>query len=285
MANEKISFRSVLAVLSLILVPAINLLCVSLRHVQLAWITTMILLLLFSVLAGQKITGRWQGLLIDERNVISLSRFQMLLWTVLVVSAFITAAFYNVFTNADSPLGIAIPSQVWVALGISTTSLVGTPLILGQKAQKPMTPSEVDKAKGQYDQVANAATPAPAPAPAPVVAVPGAPVSAPSPTPSPSAEVENKGQLVQNKNITDAAWSDMVTGDDFVNGAHLDLSKVQMLFFTIIIISSYAYALWRLFAFAQPDGLTEFPGLDESTIALLGISHSGYLVNKAVPRN
>ncbi len=275
--SNKINFGVAAAVGALILLPIANLLLVQHRHVQCAWVVTMFLMMLFCVLAGQKLTGRLPGLLIDERNVISLSRFQMILWTIVVLSAFITAAFYNIFNNIDSPLSIAIPSQVWLAMGISTASLVGTSLILGQKSQKPLDPAVAVTAAQQYDLVGQPPAPAPALAPAAV--------AQPLPAPLPSAAVTNKGQLVCNKSIADASWSDMVTGDDFTNGAHLDLAKVQMLFFTIIIIVSYAYGIWRLFGFAPADGLTAFPALDESTIALLGISHSGYLVNKAVPHN
>lgn len=270
--SNKIDFRVIVAVGVIILLPIANLLLVQHRHVQCAWIATMILMLVFCVLTGQTLTGRLPGLLIDERNVISLSRFQMVLWTVVVLSAFVTAAFYNVYNNVDSPLGISIPSQVWLAMGISTASMVGTPLILGQKAQKTMSPADVAAAKLHYDQIGQAPASTPTP------------TSASTTTPPPSANITNKGQIVCNLKIEDAAWADMVTGDDLTNGAHLDLAKVQMLFFTIIIIVSYAYAIWRLFGFAQPDGLTAFPVLDESMIALLGISHSGYLVNKAVPR-
>ena len=40
------------------------------------------------VIAGLGITGVWRGAFIDERNMISLPRFQMLVWTVLVLSAY-----------------------------------------------------------------------------------------------------------------------------------------------------------------------------------------------------
>lgn len=259
------------AIGALIVLPFVNWWLVHARHIQCAWLSTMFFMLVFCLLAGKQLTGRWPGLLIDERNVISLSRFQMVLWTVIVVSAFIAAAFYNVFNNVDSPLAIAIPNHVWLAMGISTASLVGTPLILAQKSEKPVNTDDATAAKKQFDPPAAAQTPAPADGQA-------------SP-PKPSDAITNKGPVVYNKLPTDAAWTDMVTGDELSNGAHLDLAKVQMLFFTIAIIVSYVYAIWRLFGFAPADGLTAFPDLDESAIALLGISHSGYLVNKAVPRS
>ena len=42
-----------------------------------AWIVTMLLIAGCASVIGQGIKGRWIGLLIDERNMISLSRLQM----------------------------------------------------------------------------------------------------------------------------------------------------------------------------------------------------------------
>ena len=49
------------------------------------WLVSMALLVAFIVLAGRRIVGRWRGAFIDERNKISLSRFQTVVWTVLIV--------------------------------------------------------------------------------------------------------------------------------------------------------------------------------------------------------
>ena len=40
------------------------------------------------MIAGPGITGVWRGPFLDERNMIGLSRFQMLVWTILVLSAY-----------------------------------------------------------------------------------------------------------------------------------------------------------------------------------------------------
>ena len=76
-----------------------------------AWIFMVLLLLLFCVVAGHGITGKWNGLLIDERNTISLSRLQLILWTIIVLSAFLCAALSNIAAeDFDSdPLAIAVP--------------------------------------------------------------------------------------------------------------------------------------------------------------------------------
>lgn len=44
-----------------------------------AWIGTLILLAGFANVAGHGILGLWTGLLIDERNKMSLSKLQMIL--------------------------------------------------------------------------------------------------------------------------------------------------------------------------------------------------------------
>src|ERR1700738_3140644 len=43
------------------------------------WIAIFLLLLLLSITIGHGTTNKWNGLLIDERNMISLARFQMML--------------------------------------------------------------------------------------------------------------------------------------------------------------------------------------------------------------
>jgi hypothetical protein len=70
-----------------------------------AWLAILLSLIAFAAIAGQGITGCWSGLLIDERNVMSLSRLQMFLWTALVLSGFLTAALSNVATRQMDPSG------------------------------------------------------------------------------------------------------------------------------------------------------------------------------------
>jgi hypothetical protein len=61
---------------------------------------------------GHGITGRPQGLLIDERRKMSLSRLQLVLWTVTILSGLLTAAVSNIGVRTAAPLAIVIPSQV-----------------------------------------------------------------------------------------------------------------------------------------------------------------------------
>ena len=72
------------------------------------WIQILVLMVLFSVIVGRAITGRWRGILIDRRNKMSLSRLQLLVWTLIVLSAIVAAVLTNVTLGLESPLGIEI---------------------------------------------------------------------------------------------------------------------------------------------------------------------------------
>lgn len=243
------------ALIGLALMPAASWWSMSQRQPLWGWFAVIVLLLVFASVTGRTVTGFWRGLLIDQRNVISLARFQMAVWTVIVLSAFLMAAIYNVFTGVDEPLSIQIPSQLWWLMGMSTTSLVGTPLLLGDKAKKKPSEEALEATKQLLQKSGES-----------------------------DADTHAVGQVLANTSPDLARWSDMFTGDETSNGAHLDLAKLQMFFFTLVIAMTYVAALWRTFAHAQPDGITQFPELNGSAVALLGISHVGYLSNKAVPR-
>ncbi|MBE0619064.1 MAG: hypothetical protein IH605_00575 [Burkholderiales bacterium] len=219
----------------------------------LAWLSILVLLTAFLLIAGHGVIGLWRGMLVDDRNVISLSRTQLALWTVIVLSAFLAAALWNLFLGIEGALAIGIPIELWALMGISTTSLVGTPLILSSKKKHEASAED----KTQTLQLIQAQGDDP-------------------------AKIRTKGLVIANAEPAMACWSDMFTGDEVSNGAHLDLSKVQMFFFTIIVALGYAMALGRMFAGAGAGGFDAFPALDQSIVALLGISHGGYLVAKGV---
>ena len=78
--------------------------------------------------------------------------------------------------------------------------------------------------------------------------------------------------------------ADLFQGDEIGNAAHLDLGKVQMFFFTLVMVFTYAAALAHTF-FNVSSGITELPALDQGMVTLLGISHADFLANKAIPHS
>jgi hypothetical protein len=222
-----------------------------------AWLVVMLLLALSVVVAGHGIRRLWRGVLIDERQQLSLSRLQLLLWTVLVLGGYLAAALANLRSGTEDPLAIAIPPELWAALGISITSLVGSPLIRKPKKDRAEDKEEFQRTKER----------------AIAQGIPGA------------ATVVNEGQVVEKADPRDSGFGDMFRGEETGNWASLDLGKLQMFYFTAIIVSVYAFALGAILADAGGQPITEFPEVEQSFVALLGISHAGYLSFKAVPHS
>ena len=193
-----------------------------------AWLAIAVLMTGVAVVAGHGITGLFRGVLIDDRNRLSLSRLQMLLWTVLILSAYLAAALANIGRDTSSPLDVSVPSELWIAMGISTASLVAAPAALAYKhRRRPKNIEPVEKA-------------------------------------------------------ADAGWADLFRGEDKTDSNHLDLGKVQLFLFTVVIVLGYGLALGDMFA-ATEGAFASLPPVDDSVVTLLAISHAGYLTKKAVP--
>lgn len=190
------------------------------------WLTVLVLLTGLMILISHGITGMRFGLLIDERNKMSLSRLQMAMWTLVILSALFAGVIVNLKQEItrENAFAIQMPDAIWVMMGISTISLVGSPLI---------------------------------------------------------KTVVKGDQIQKNGDAHQASPSDWFKGEETENFTQLDLSKVQMFLFTIILVVGYAVALGAKFSTGS---LTAFPAVDSSMVALLGVSHAGYLTSKAMPR-
>jgi hypothetical protein len=190
------------------------------------WLLILALMIATLVLIGFGVAGRVWGVLIDSRNALSLSRLQLVVWTALVLSAYLAAVLTRLAAGEPNPLAVAVPETLWWLMGISTTSLVGTPLIRSSKA--------------------------------------------------------TRGLIVAKAAPSEARWTDLFKGEEAGNADLPDMGKIQMFYFTVIIVIAYVLALARAFQGGSP--LTQLPPVDASMLALLGISHAGYLVNKGVPQ-
>lgn len=216
----------------------------------------------FLLISGHGIVGCWRGAFIDNRNVISLSRFQMVAWTILVLSAFGAAVLWNIRHDAangdssclaDMEKGCtpALPGTLWLLMGLSTASLVGSPLILNTKKKQPSDPTEKQRtfellSQQGYD----------------------------------SNSLDSDGQLVVNTDPAHARWSDLFTGEETGNFARLDPARLQMFFFTLVALLSYGVLIGHRLGSSERL-IADLPGLSEGLLALIGISHTGYLAAKA----
>ena len=255
--GTKSTATSWLPIITIVLVPLIFV-CGLLAPPGWNWGLVMFFMIVFVLALGQLKTKNPFGIFINERNKMSLSRFQTVIWTFIVLSAFLTIALYNLSApDCENPLQIAVPEQLWALLGISAASLVGSPLVLSTKRDKKALGKEVDafKKRNGIQQASATAT-------------------------AIDEATHRFGLLVFNLKIEDARFADMFMGDEIGNSDSIDIAKVQEFFFTLIIAFSYMLLLLHLIINAPETGLNSFPALDDSTVALLGISAAGYLTNK-----
>lgn len=221
-----------------------------------AWLLSMVFLILAMFLIGWKTNKSIWGVLIDNRNVMSLSRFQMVAWTGLIVSAIVAAAFWNMTMGNAEPLDFGIPGELWMLMGISTTSLVASPLIVNDKKTKKVSKTEEARIVSLLES-----------------------------TPADKGSTDTEGAIVRNTDPKYARWSDMLTGEETGNAAYADIPRIQMFFFTIVVLSTYAVSLWTMFGNLGDQTVEAFPTLNESVLALIGISHAGYIAAKAAPHS
>lgn len=72
------------------------------------------------------VKGRWDGVLLDERNRYSMSQLQTVLWSSLVLAALLVMTIANI-AHAQTPMP-TIPAELLAAMGIAATALAGTPI-------------------------------------------------------------------------------------------------------------------------------------------------------------
>lgn len=245
------------------------------------WALVMFFMIVFIALIGWLITGRFSGVFIIERYKMSLSRFQLVIWTLIVLSAFLTVALERVSAGVPDPLAIALPTQLWALLGISTTSLVGSPLVLSTKVPKVLAPEAKKKVAQLFAKKLSARDIKVDEADPAKRALKIAALKEAKALGIIDEGAKRFGILDFNEKFEDAKFSDMFTGDELGNAGLIDMAKVQKFFFTLIIAFSYMVLLVNLIMTAEPAGLNSFPELSDGLVALLGISSAGYLTNKA----
>jgi hypothetical protein len=234
--------RYLLFPLTVVLIVAMLLAGAKAHATTTAWWIIAISMVVFVAVLGGCINGRILGILITERNIMSLSRLQVVIWTIIVLSAFLAIALKRMFylgMPIEGALAINLPWQLWALMGISTTSLIGSPLI--------STNRETNLRRSDPDR-----------------------------------GTKRPGARISRTNVGDAEFADIFRGDEDGNRNSIDVAKVQMFFFTIISALAYAVLLGNWMVGKTPDALSSFPVLPEGLLALLGISHAGYLSGKGI---
>jgi len=241
------------------------------------WAIIAVLMLLAIGVTGLSLGKGWVGVLIDPAtNTMSLSRLQVMLWTWVILSSFVTLALGRISAKCAEPLAIQLPPLLWALMGISMTSAVGSPLLKAAKAQKTAGQEEVN----QQRAIKRGVDPKMAATYRTVLAERK---SEDERLREQVGETKPLGAIVRKDSWQKAVFSDIFTGEEVATFGYLDIAKVQNVFFTVVAVVGYTVALVAAMSGTQNVAdLFAFPDMPAGLVAIIGISHGGYLIDKAV---
>jgi hypothetical protein len=217
-----------------------------------SWLATLVLLGAALGLIGLTVNQRWDGIFIDGRNKISLSRTQIICWSMLLISALFTAGLSNAAALVAQPLKITIPATIWSLLALGSFTAVASPMILEKKKVQGARPANMAAIEATLARREGLTQP-----------------------------LKPNGSVVEKGTPADARWIDLVLGDEG-DAASVDVSKVQKLAFTVLLLAVYGAGLFSTFSAAGV--VDRFPEVDPGFVALLGVSHAAYLAYKMTPK-
>jgi hypothetical protein len=101
------------------------------------WVVVVGILIALCLVAGVLVNGRLAGILIDDRNRISLARLQWVAWLIVVLSGYFVEALWNAAQTNHFP---EIQPELFILLGIVSGSPVVSNLIVDAKKRAPESP-------------------------------------------------------------------------------------------------------------------------------------------------
>ncbi len=110
---------------------------------QICWSISLAVLLFLAWLVGRMITKQTLGILIDGRGRYSLTHFQIVLWTIVILSSVLGVLISQDFDTKD----FQIPSQLLGLMGISAASGVLATAVKGSKDAPGSTANVARKGK------------------------------------------------------------------------------------------------------------------------------------------
>jgi hypothetical protein len=107
------------------------------------------------ILVGVSVTGLFWGILINERNVMSLSRFQAALWTIIVLADLATILLGRAWAGLPlTDVQNLLRPDLLVLMGISYASAVGTSIVHANKSGVPTPPAAMQAAQANLNDPA-----------------------------------------------------------------------------------------------------------------------------------
>jgi len=104
------------------------------RSVFIWWVISAGILILAAWRTGHHASkGKVFGIFLDSRGRFSLSQFQIVLWTILVLSLLAGVFIARLFAGVAGPLNITIPNELLIVMGISVGSTTAASAVKASK--------------------------------------------------------------------------------------------------------------------------------------------------------
>ena len=100
------------------------------------WAISAVVLIVSAGWAGHSAKKNFLGIFVDGRGRFSLSQFQIVLWTILVLSLLSGVFLARLVGGVENPLNITIPNELLIVMGISVGSAVASGAVKASKDLK-----------------------------------------------------------------------------------------------------------------------------------------------------
>jgi hypothetical protein len=234
-------------------------------------------ILLLIISAGIAMKATPAGAIIDERNRVSLSRLQQLCWTVVLFGGFTILGIFNTALLADFARDLG-QVQALVDATRSDQAVAGVFSLFPSMDPTLWAVLGIAVAISPYLSVRILSE---------KVLPPGAHADA--------RTLQVRADPLDQRNAPSAArWADLFAGEGKGGANHVDVSRLQHLVITTLLLGGYIVLLVEYvrtldataILMAIMTGAPVFaamPPVDATFVGLLALSHAGYLAFKAIP--
>jgi hypothetical protein len=113
---------------------------VSMAAIWIAFAVTVVLMAVVAAVAGFWLSHTIWGIFIDSRDTWSLTQFQLVLWTFIIVPVLIAVVIGRATKDPSAAWDLTVPGEIWGLLGISLGSTTLAAAIKTQKNDAPGNP-------------------------------------------------------------------------------------------------------------------------------------------------
>ena len=105
------------------------------------------------------------------------------------------------------------------------------------------------------------------------------------PNPKGAGDKTLLGRIDVNEKVDEAAFADLYLGEEDATRTSVDVSRLQKLITTFLLVIVYLNMLWSAFTGASHTyDAFDMPVVGTNFLVLLGASHAAYLAYKATPK-